>query len=269
MSGDGDGTQFTLLGPGEELGSADLAAHYTYPEAYPDGLRRCWVRANMITSADGGATSGGKSGELGGDGDRALFAALRELADVIVVGATTARVENYSGVQLGAAARQARRHRGQSEVPPIAVLTRSGRLDHDAKLFDHSEVPPLILTSTRAAGDTRQRLGRVAEVIDASGADSDSVDPQAALAILSERGLLRVLAEGGPATLGLFSAHDLLDELCLTVAPTLVGGTASRIVTGPADVRSALQLRHALTDAEGFLYLRYVRDGRGSAAAAG
>lgn len=265
MSGDGDGTQFTLLGPSGELGPAELAARY----AYPDGLRGCFVRANMITSADGGATSGGKSGQLGGAGDRALFAALRELADVIVVGATTARVENYSGVQLGAAARLARQQRGQSEVPPIAVLTRSGRLDHDAKLFHLSEVAPLILTSSGAAEDTRQRLGRVAEVIDASGADPDSVDPDTALAILAERGLLRVLAEGGPATLGLFGAHDLLDELCLTVAPTMVGGTASRIVTGPVDVRSALQLRHALTDAEGYLYLRYARERSGSAPAAG
>lgn len=257
MSGDGDGTQFTLLGGIGEVSAHGLRQRY----AYPDGLRS-WVRGNMITSIDGGATTGGTSGDLGGAGDRAVFTALRELADVIVVGATTARVENYSGVQLGAAERLARQHRGQAEIPPIAVLTRSGQLDHDAKLLHRTEVPPLILTSRDAAGDTRTRLGSLAEVIDASGAQPDSVDLRTALAVLAERGLLRVLTEGGPGILGLFTDQDLLDELCVTVSPLLVGGSAGRIVAGPGEVRSAMELRHALTDDAGYLYLRYTRDRR-------
>ena len=51
---------------------------------------------------------------------------MRELADVIVVGAATVRVENYSGAKFSAAQRLARQRRGQAEVPPIAVLTRRG-----------------------------------------------------------------------------------------------------------------------------------------------
>ena len=256
MSGDADGTQFTLLGRMGQLNARDVAARY----AYPDGLQSCWVRANMIASVDGGATTGGKSGGLGSDGDRALFAALRELADVIVVGAATVRVENYSGVQLGAAERLTRQRRGQAEVPPVAVLTRSGRLDRDIKLFHRTDVAPLILTSSTAVEDTRQRLGTVAEVIDASGPAPDSVDLRTALDLLAERGLVRVLTEGGPGILGMFTEQDLLDELCLTVAPLLLGGGSKRIVTGLGEVRSGLALLHALTDDRGFLYLRYVRD---------
>lgn len=258
MSGDGDGTQFTLLGGIDQFGPHGLTQRY----AYPDDLRSWWVRGNMITSIDGGATTGGKSGDLGGAGDRAVFAALRGLADVIVVGAATARVENYSGVQLGAAERLARQHRGQAEIPPIAVITRSGQLDRDAKLLHRTEIPPLILTSSDAADDTRRRLGSLAEVIDCSGAQPDSVDLRAALAVLAERGLLRVLTEGGPGILGLFTAHDLLDELCMTISPVAVGGRAGRIVAGPGEVHSAMALRHALTDAAGYLYLRYTRDRR-------
>lgn len=256
MSGSGDGTHFTLLGRTDAVGVPDLAAHYPYP----DGLDSCWVRANMITSVDGGATSAGKSGGLGGDGDRALFSALRELADVIVVGAQTVRSEDYSGVRLSASARLARQQRGQSEVPPIAVLTRSGRLDRDAKLFTRTDVPPLILTSTRALDDTRRLLGSVAEVLDASGAQPDSVDPAQALTLLAERGLRRVLTEGGPGILGMFTDDDLVDELCVTVAPLLLGGGPGRIVTGDGEVRSGMVLRHALTDGDGYLYLRYLRD---------
>ena len=127
MSGDDDATQFTVLGDTGRLGHDGLPQHY----AYPDALTRCWVRGNMVASVDGGATSGGKSGDLGGDGDRTVFGTLRELADVVVAGASTVRTEDYSGVQLTAAQRAARQARGQSEVPPIAVLTKSGRIDHD------------------------------------------------------------------------------------------------------------------------------------------
>lgn len=256
MSGDGDGTHFTFLGRAGELTAPDLAQRY----GYPDGLQSCWVRANMITSVDGGATSDGKSGDLGSAGDRAVFAALRELADVVVVGASTAQVENYSGVQFGAAERLARQHRGQAEIPPIAVLSRSGRIDRDAKLFHRTEVTPLIVTSAAAFDDTRQRLGTLAEVLDASGPEADSVDLSTALSLLADRGFLRVLTEGGPGILGLFTDADLLDELCVTVAPLLLGGKPARIVTGPGEVRSNLRLQHALTDDEGYLYLRYVRE---------
>lgn len=255
MSDDGDGAQFTLLGRGGQVGPGGLARYYSYPE----DLRSCWVRGNMIASVDGGATSGGKSGGLGRDGDRAVFAALREMADVIVVGASTAQVENYSGVQFSAGQRQARQSRGQAEMPPIAVLTRSGRLAHDATLFHRTEVAPLILTSADAVTDTRQRLGGLAEVLDASGARSDSVDLRTALDLLAGRGLLRVLTEGGPGALGMFIEQDVLDEMCLTVAPVLVGGASARIVTGPAEVHTAMRLSHALTDDDGYLYLRYGR----------
>lgn len=261
MSERGDGTQFTILGGVDSVDGGDVSAHYGYPE----GLTRCWVRGNMITSVDGAATSGGKSGALGGDADRAVFGALRALADVIVVGASTALVEDYSGVRLGAAERDARRRRGQSEVPPVAVLTRSGRLTRDASLFQRTEVPPLVLTCTDATDDTRSHLGGLAEVVDASGSDPTSVDLHAALNALAQRGLVRVLTEGGPGVLGMFTDADLLDELCLTVAPVLVGGSSGRIVAGAGEVRATLRLDRVLTDSEGYLCLRYSRGRSGPA----
>jgi riboflavin biosynthesis pyrimidine reductase len=254
------GTQFTVLGPVDVVDVDRVRDFYSYPDdAHPDGPHRCWVRGNMIASVDGGATVAGTSGGLGGPGDRALFGRMREAADVILVGAATVRTENYSGVQLTAAARQTRRARGQSEVPPIAVLTRSGDLDRDAKLFHRTEAPPLILTTTRAAARARERFAGLAEIVDASGPEPGTVDPATALDALARRGLLRVLAEGGPAVLGLFTAADLLDELCVTVAPVLVGGEAPRIVTGPGGVRTPLRRSHVLTDDDGYLYCRYIR----------
>ncbi|MDH6193567.1 riboflavin biosynthesis pyrimidine reductase [Mycobacterium frederiksbergense] len=256
MSDDTAGTDLTVLGNVDKIADGQLADYY----AYPDDLQRCWVRGNMISSLDGGATEGGKSGGLGGRGDRAVFNLMRQTADVVLMGASTVRIENYSGVQLSVAQRQERQRRGQAEVPPIAVVTASANLDYDSKFFTRTEVPPLILTATDTVADARRRLGAVAEVIDASGADPSLVDPAVALRILAERKLFRVLTEGGPSLLSLLIEDDLLDELCLTVAPILVGGAARRIVSGSGQAHTRMRPAHLLTDDEGYLYTRYVRE---------
>jgi riboflavin biosynthesis pyrimidine reductase len=255
MPDDGAGIQLTALGASESVDESRLADFYTYP----DNPRSCWLRGNMIASLDGGATADGKSGGLAGKGDRAVFSQMRHAADVILVGASTVRVENYSGVQLPVGARQARQGRGQAEVPPIAVVTRSGDLDPSALLFTRTEVPPLILTSARTVEETRRRLGAVAEVIDTSGTDPDSADSAVILRVLAERGLFRVLAEGGPLFLGSLIENGLMDELCLTVAPVLVGGASKRIVTGIGHAHTKMRRAHLLADDDGYLYTRYVR----------
>jgi riboflavin biosynthesis pyrimidine reductase len=255
MPDDAAGIQLTALGAADSIDDSRLIDLY----AYPNGLQSCWVRGNMIASLDGGATDDGKAGGLAGAGDRAVFSLMRHAADVILVGASTVRIENYSGAQLPVAARQDRQRRGQAEVPPIAVVTRSGNLDPNALLFTRTEVPPLILTTSRFHDDARRRLGSVAEVIDASGREPESVDNATVLKILADRGLYRVLTEGGPLLLGALIEEGLLDELCLTIAPILVGGGSKRIVTGMGSVHTTMRRTHLLTDDDGYLYSRYVK----------
>jgi 5-amino-6-(5-phosphoribosylamino)uracil reductase len=244
----------TLLGSTRELDDGELSRLYGYPER--DGT---WMRANFITSVDGGATADGSSGAMGGPGDRHIFNLLRELADVIVVGAGTVRVENYSGAHLAVAQRQQRQARGQSEVPQLAIVTRSGRLDGDMAVFTRTEVPPLVLTCAAAAEKTRRLLGDLCEVLDCSGGDPDEVDEAALLKALAGRGMRRLLTEGGPTLLGSFIERDMLDELCLTIAPYLVGGLARRIATGPGQVLARMRCAHVLSDDGGYLYTRYVK----------
>lgn len=249
------GVQFTVLGPTNLIDDGRLSDFY----AYPDDLQRCWVRGNMIATLDGAATADGKAGGLAGPGDRTLFSLMRNAADVVLVGAATVRVENYSGAQVPVAQRHARQRRGQAEVPPIAVVTRTGNLDPEARFFTRAEVPPLILTCADSFDDTRRRLGAVAEVLSASGPRSDEADVATVLTLLSERGLFRVLTEGGPLLLTLLIENDLLDELCLTVAPLLIGGMGRRIATGAVEVRTTMRPAHLLSDDQGYLYTRYVR----------
>ena len=253
---DAGSVQMRLLGSARDVDGADLSAFYDYPNDH-DGV---WLRANFIASLDGGATFGGKSGQLGGPGDRAVFSALREMADVILVGAGTVRTEGYAGARPNVAQRQRRQNRGQSEVPQLAIVSNSGRLDRDMPVFTRTEVAPLVCTCTAAAPQTRRTLADLAEVVDCSAGDPQSVDSAAVLAALADRGMPRVLTEGGPMLFSSFVEGGLLDELCLTVAPTLVGGHAGRIATGSEQVLTGMRCVHVLTDDDGYLYTRYVRN---------
>lgn len=98
-----------------------------------------------------------------------------------------------------------------------------------------------MLTCSEATAAARARLGSTAEVIDCSGTDASTVDLGVALTALAGRGMPRVLAEGGPSLLGALIEADLLDELCLTAAPVLVGGPAVRIATGAGAVLTRLR----------------------------
>ena len=86
------------------LADADLAALYAYPDLTAAGPPTAagsshWLRANMVTSMDGAATLLGRSGGLSSEWDQQVFAMLRALTDVILVGAGTVRAEHYGPVR--------------------------------------------------------------------------------------------------------------------------------------------------------------------------
>jgi riboflavin biosynthesis pyrimidine reductase len=231
----------------------DLPALY----AYPDGR---WLRANMVSSADGAATLKGLTRALSSDTDRRLFALLRTLSDAILVGAATVREEKYKPVrpqELWGHLRD-----GRPPTPPIAVITR--RLDFDADSPLIAAAPPhartIVITVAQSPADRRAELARHADVIVAG---DETVDLRAAVDALAERGHRRLLAEGGPHLLAQFLESGLLDELCLTIGPLMAGPGAPRIVTGPPGTGPAatplpLTLAHVLEE-EGFLFCRYTR----------
>ncbi|HEV3398147.1 MAG TPA: dihydrofolate reductase family protein [Actinomycetes bacterium] len=194
------------------------------------------VRLNMIASVDGATTVGGVSGGLGGRADRALFLRLRSLADGILVAAGTVRAEGY-----------------RPSVTPIAVVSRSLRLDWETPFFTAPIARPILLTVARAPADQRGRAAELADVVVAGDRD---VDLAVALAALAERGWRNVLAEGGPTLNGQLARAGLLDELCLTLSPRLAGGAAKRLLDGPAVPDLALRLCSACEEDE-FLFLRY------------
>ncbi|HET9972989.1 MAG TPA: dihydrofolate reductase family protein [Streptosporangiaceae bacterium] len=207
-----------------------------YGDLPPAGARPV-VRLNMIASIDGATAVAGLSGGLGGPADHALFAVLRAQADVVLVAAGTVRAEHY----------------GPSEVP-VAVISRSCRLDWDSPFFTDAITPPIVITVAKAPALERKKAADLAEVIIAGEQD---VDLAAALGALAERGYAQVLAEGGPTLNGQLAADGLLDELCLTVSPLLAGGEAKRILAGPALAAGPGWRLRSLCEQDGFLFLRY------------
>jgi riboflavin biosynthesis pyrimidine reductase len=235
---------------GDELGLLDLAKVYAYP-------RERWLRANMVTSADGAAYLDGRSGGLSSPDDMRIFGILRALADVILVGAGTARVEEYKPARRRPSLGELRE--GRPETATIALVTRTLGLNLTSPLF--TETPPdartIVITCAASDAELRAQTAKVADVIVAG---EETVDLSAALDALSERGLGRVLCEGGPHILGDLTAAGLLDELCLSFSPTLAGPGAGRIIAGPSSAARRMELAHLLAGGDGFVFFRYLTE---------
>ncbi len=213
---------------------------------------------NMVASVDGRVTVGGVSGPLGGPADRRVFHSLRTIPDVIVVAAGTVRAESYGPPASDEAERARREANGVWPVARLAIVTGRVALDFDTALFHDEASRPIVITGEAAPAE---RLAAAREVADVIVAGDRHVDPARALHALREVGARVALLEGGPSLNGAFVGAGLVDEVCLTVSPMLVGGDGPGIIRGPEpDAAADLELAHVLTE-DGFLFLRYRRRG--------
>ena len=223
---------------------------------------RNWVdagglRVNFVTSVDGGVTADGLSRGLQTPGDNRVFAALRDLADVVLAGAGTVRAEKYRAVTVTPARQEIRRRYGFApDALPVAVVSASLRLQPDAPLF-HDDHPERTIVITTGAADpgARRALATVADVIVAG---DDHVDLAAARAALENRGLRRILCEGGPTLFADLARAGVADELCLSVSPLLAGPGVRHIVAGDPWTTGAVPLRlTGLLEEDAALFARY------------
>jgi len=226
-----------------------IAATYAWPSEVEHSPV---LRANMVASVDGGIAIDGRVGDLGCAEDQRVLAILRDLADVILVGAGTIRAEGYGGIWLDQARLQRRSWWGLGGQPPLAVLTAGG-LDPQLPIFTDTPVPPIVVT-TRAGATLMSGIN--ASVIVAG---EDTVDLPAMISALADRGLRRVLCEGGPGLLGQLVAADLLAELCVTTSPTTLGAGPTRLL-GPVSLPEPARWQLDALHGDGsYLFSRYSR----------
>jgi riboflavin biosynthesis pyrimidine reductase len=177
-----------------DLAPEDLYDLYDEPGPY--------LRADFVSSLDGAIAVEGKSKALGSAADKASFHALRAVCDAVVVGAGTVRAENYGAVRFNERAAAWRASHGFAPEAPVVVVSRTGDLGNGRVL----EGPVLLAAPTGPEG---------VELL--------PTDPVERVSALHERGLTRLLCEGGPALLTTLLHAGLVDDLYLTASPLLVG----------------------------------------------
>jgi len=241
--------------PAERL-ELQLAELYQYPAE----AQHPWLRACMVASVDGASSVEGRSAGLSTPVDATLLGVLRALADVVLVGAGTARSEGYGPADVHPVLSGLRAQTGQEPAPAIAVVSaRLHNLQPDSPLLTLPPASPgartVVITTSSAPAEAVRAIEGAADVVMAG---RDQVDLNVAVEALADRGWHRILCEGGPQLLGQVQAAGLLDELCLTVAPLLVGGTAPRIAHGQAAADQQMRLVSLLAD-DSFLFTRYQR----------
>jgi len=203
--------------------------------AFPD-VERPWLRTNFVATLDGAAHDvHGVTASLGGDTDRDLFAHLRTIADVVLVGAGTARIENY----------------GPKSPVPIAIASR--RLDIPERLQTPGTV---VVTTTDAPAERVDELTAAGVEVIAHG--DVTVDWPAVLATFAARGWFRINCEGGPSLHGELVSDGLVDDLCLTIAPVLTAGDAPRIAHSRLPVTANMRLAHVVPVGD-VLFTRWTR----------
>lgn len=223
-----------------------------FERGHPD---RPWLMANFVATIDGATVVEGGSTAISDDDDRAMFHALRTVADVILVGAGTVRAENYGPLRMDEERQMARRDHGLDEIPRLVIVSASLALDPGHRVFSDPERRVTVLTDPSAPPD---RFGALSDVADVVRLDSTRAE-----SILGRLGAARlILCEGGATLVGHFVAARLLDEMALTVAPVLVAGVSNRVAQGES-AKPPLEMRlDRVLYGDRNLFLRYVRNDR-------
>jgi riboflavin biosynthesis pyrimidine reductase len=196
-----------------DLSDDDLARAYD-PEREP------WLRVNFVSTVDGAATGpDGLSGTINNAADKRVFDALRARADCLVVGAGTVRAEEYDVPRL-----------------PLVVVSRSADLPPTLRDAPRGRVLMATVASSDGLDAAREALGEDNVLV----LGDDEIDLVALKEELVGRGWTEQLCEGGPSLFADLLAAGVVDELCWTVVPRLVGGDAVRIARG-AEVDVALR----------------------------
>ena len=202
--------------PADGLSAPELLAGIDLAAAA--GRERPRVLGVMVASLDGRAALGGRSGELAGPADAALFGETRALADAVLVGPGTVAAERY-GRLVTKEDRRARRAARGLDPDPVAVLASRGLdLPWDAPLFADPRQRVTVFAAADGGGSVPPSCESV-EVI-----RLDDYGPSALLRTLRrDLGVRSVTCEGGPRLLAGLVAAGVLDELLLTKAAVLVG----------------------------------------------
>lgn len=170
---------------------------------------------------------------------------VRAQNDVILVGARTVRRDDPRLLVRSGERQDRREASGRSRTPWKATVTLSGDLDPTARFFTLGDTQKLVYCPRDAASGLRRRLGRLATVV----ALGDELRMADLLTDLGERGVQRLMVEGGGTTITEFLVDELVDELQVAIAPFFVGDPAAPRFVGAGDFPWTSDRRARLAEA--------------------
>ena len=180
---------------------------------------RPYTLLSCSVSIDGYIGSSASRLLLSNEADFDRVDAVRASCDAILVGAATVRIDNPRLLVRSQARRDQRAARGLTASPMKVTVTRCAELDARADFFTAGDAEKLVYCAHPHVLDASKRLGPVATVVDGG----DTVEMGTLSSDLAERGVGRLMVEGGATVHTQFLTEDLVDELQLTVAPVFVG----------------------------------------------
>jgi riboflavin biosynthesis pyrimidine reductase len=248
-----------LLPPGAPATAEQIVADLELGDLGAITVGRPHVMLNMVSTADGRVTLGGRSGPIGNRADREHFHALRGAVDAVMVGAGTLRVERYGRIIPEESRRRLRQEQGLSEEPLACIVSAGLSSLADSPLLAEPAARVVIVTPSRSS-------------LPVGGAHLDYIrtqpeeplDLRSALKQLHDRfGVRTLLCEGGPHLNSELLAAGLVDELFLSLSPKLAGGEEMngdpplRILAG-AELDPPVELELlAVAESDSQLFLRY------------
>jgi riboflavin-specific deaminase-like protein len=217
---------------------------------------RPYVVCNFVSSADGKATAAGRTAPLADAADRAVFHLLRTQVDALLAGTQTMRIERYGTPVREPRLSEIRVAEGRARQPLAVVISRSGDVPFEIPLFADPTVTVILYVPASAAVPACA-AGVIRHEIPPGDGDLVAV----MRSLRSDHHVRSLLCEGGPVLFNSLLAQGLVDELFLTLAPTLVGGAELGITVGAA-LAEMQPMRLAWTlESDGSLFLRYTRRG--------
>ncbi|MFX4270835.1 dihydrofolate reductase family protein [Propionibacteriaceae bacterium Y1685] len=210
------------------LSPESLATVYAYPSTTDGAEARPWLRTNFVGTLDGAAQGpDGRTGTINTEADHVVFDTLRELADAVIVGANTIREEGYRALQLTPDRAARRASLGMPPHPPLIIVSDS--LDVPDELPIDGAGPVLVVTAQ--SSDSARAKELVAQGVEVITLHAEGLLPEL-IHWCADRGWNRLLSEGGPHLHGALLQAGLVDELCLTITPVVIGGDRLRIAAG-------------------------------------
>ncbi|GKQ50657.1 bifunctional diaminohydroxyphosphoribosylaminopyrimidine deaminase/5-amino-6-(5-phosphoribosylamino)uracil reductase RibD [Bradyrhizobium sp. Ce-3] len=179
--------------------------------------KRPHVILKLAVSADDKiAASGGKTVAISGEAARTRVHLLRARSDAILVGIGTVKADDPLLTC---------RLPGMADRSPVrVVLDRALRISGDSRLVHSARETPLwVMTSDVAEAPAAVKLGAAGAQVIRVAASAAGLDLPAVLHALAERGITRLMVEGGSRVANSFVAAGLVDEIWLLRGPDAIG----------------------------------------------